>query len=432
MEYAESPVIIDVKGRMVLDSRGNPTVEATVLLEDGSMGTAVVPSGASTGSREALELRDNGKEFGGKGVDKAVANINEALAEVVIGMDAYDQAGIDMAMIEADGTENKSKLGANAILAVSLAVAHAAAKSLGLPLFAYLGGVQGKVLPIPLMNVINGGVHADSGLDFQEFMIVPAGFDNYGDALRAGAEVYQVLKSVLKKQGYRIAVGDEGGFAPTLPNHKAALQVLVEAIQTAGYEPGKQVFLALDAAASEFYDGSTYKYEGKQLSSKDMLAVYEEMVSQYPIISTEDGMAEQDKEGWKLITQSLGSKVLLVGDDVFVTNPAIFTKGVEDGIANAILIKLNQIGTLTETLDVIRTAHLVGYRCIISHRSGETEDTTISHLAVATNAGFIKTGAPARSERVAKYNELLRIQEYLGDSAVYFGKVFPWWKAVKR
>jgi len=388
MEYAESPVVIDVKGRMVLDSRGNPTVEATVLLEDGSMGTAAVPSGASTGTREALELRDNGKEFGGKGVDKAVANINEALAEVVIGMDAYDQAGIDMAMIEADGTENKSKLGANAILAVSLAVAHAAAKSLGLPLFAYLGGVQGKVLPIPLMNVINGGVHADSGLDFQEFMIVPAGFDNYSDALRAGAEVYQVLKSVLKKQGYRIAVGDEGGFAPTLPNHKAALEVLVEAIQTAGYEPGKQVFLALDAAASGFYDGTSYKYEGKQLSSKDMLAVYEEMVSQYPIISIEDGMAEQDKEGWKLITQSLGSKVLLVGDDVFVTNPAIFTKGVEDGIANAILIKLNQIGTLTETLDVIRTAHLVGYRCIISHRSGETEDTTISHLAVATNAGF--------------------------------------------
>jgi len=432
MEYAESPVIIDVKGRMVLDSRGNPTVEATVLLEDGSMASAAVPSGASTGSREALELRDNGKEFGGKGVDQAVANVNEALAEVVIGMDAYDQAAIDMAMIEADGTENKSKLGANAILAVSLAVAHASAKSLGLPLFAYLGGVQGKVLPIPLMNVINGGVHADSGLDFQEFMIVPAGFETYSDALRAGAEVYQVLKSVLKKQGYRIAVGDEGGFAPNLPNHKAALEVLVEAIQTAGYEPGKQVFLALDAAASEFYNGNTYKYEGRQLSSKDMLAVYEEMVSQYPIISIEDGMAEQDKEGWKLITESLGSKVMLVGDDVFVTNPRIFTKGVEDGIANAILIKLNQIGTLTETLDVIRTAHLVGYRCIISHRSGETEDTTISHLAVAANAGFIKTGAPARSERVAKYNELLRIQEYLGDGAVYFGKVFPWWKAVKR
>jgi len=432
MEYAESPVIIDVKGRMVLDSRGNPTVEATVLLEDGSMASAAVPSGASTGSREALELRDNGKEFGGKGVDQAVANVNEALAEVVIGMDAYDQAAIDMAMIEADGTENKSKLGANAILAVSLAVAHASAKSLGPPLFAYLGGVQGKVLPIPLMNVINGGVHADSGLDFQEFMIVPAGFETYSDALRAGAEVYQVLKSVLKKQGYRIAVGDEGGFAPNLPNHKAALEVLVEAIQTAGYEPGKQVFLALDAAASEFYNGNTYKYEGRQLSSKDMLAVYEEMVSQYPIISIEDGMAEQDKEGWKLITESLGSKVMLVGDDVFVTNPRIFTKGVEDGIANAILIKLNQIGTLTETLDVIRTAHLVGYRCIISHRSGETEDTTISHLAVAANAGFIKTGAPARSERVAKYNELLRIQEYLGDGAVYFGKVFPWWKAVKR
>jgi enolase len=283
-----------------------------------------------------------------------------------------------------------------------------------------------------MMNVINGGVHADSGLDFQEFMIVPAGFSTFSEALRAAAEVYASLKTLLKKQGYRIAVGDEGGFAPSLPNHKAALEVLVQAIKDAGYEPGKQVYLALDAAASEFFDGGKYRYEGKELSPKEMLSVYEEMVEGYPIISIEDGMGEQDKEGWKLITESLGNKVMLVGDDVFVTNPKIFAKGVEDKIANAILIKLNQIGSVTETLDVIRTAHLVGYRSIVSHRSGETEDTTIAHLAVASNAGFIKTGAPARSERVAKYNELLRIEEYLGNGAVYFGSIFPWWRAVKR
>ncbi|NPV89110.1 phosphopyruvate hydratase [Coprothermobacteraceae bacterium] len=432
MEYRESPVIVDVKGRMVLDSRGNPTVEATVLLEDGTMGTGTVPSGASTGSREALELRDGGPQFGGKGVSKAVQNVNEILAEVVIGMDAYDQAGIDMAMIEADGTENKSKIGANAILAVSLAVAHAASRSLGVPLATYLGGAQARVLPIPMMNVINGGVHADSGLDIQEFMVVPAGFDTYSDALRAGAEVYQALKSLLKKKGYRIAVGDEGGFAPNLPNHKAALETLVEAISAAGYEPGKQVYLALDPAASEFFEDGKYHYEGRELTPEELVDVYEEMVNLFPIVSIEDGMAEQDKAGWKAITERLGSRIMLVGDDVFVTNPRIFREGVESGIANAILIKLNQIGTVTETLDVIRMAHLVGYRTVVSHRSGETEDTTIAHLAVAAGSGFIKTGAPARSERVAKYNELLRIEEYLGTGALYFGRIFSWWRSVKR
>jgi len=414
--------IIEVKGREVLDSRGNPTVEAEVILEDGTIGVGIVPSGASTGKHEALELRDKDERFGGKGVLKAVRHINEDIAEIIVGRNVFNQRELDLAMIEADGTPQKSRFGANAILAVSIAIAHAAANALGIPLYRYLGGVFGYVLPVPFMNVINGGKHADNNLDMQEFMIVPAGAPSFREALRMGAETYQALKSLLKSKGLSTAVGDEGGFAPDLKTHREALDLLVEAIKKAGYEPGKDIFLAMDPAASEFYSDGKYHLEGREVSPEDLVKIYEEFVRDYPIISIEDGMAEDDLEGWKMLTDALGGKIQLVGDDIFVTNSKIFyEKGISKGIANAILIKINQIGSLSETFDVVHLAYRNGYRAMVSHRSGETEDTTISHIAVALGTGQIKTGAPARSERVAKYNELLRIEEDLGEGAVFLG-----------
>ncbi len=414
--------IVDVRGREVIDSRGNPTVEAEVILEDGTIGVGIVPSGASTGKNEALELRDGDERFGGKGVLRAVRHINEDIAEHIIGMNVFNQRAIDLAMLELDGTKQKSKLGANAILAVSLAVAHAAANALGIPLYKYLGGVNAFVLPVPFMNVINGGKHADNNLDMQEFMIVPAGASSFREALRWGVEVYQSLKSLLKSKGLSVAVGDEGGFAPNLETHEEALDLLVEAIEKAGYRPGEDVFLAMDPAASEFYKDGIYTVGGEKLTPRDLVNLYKEFVDKYPIISIEDGMAEDDLEGWKILTEELGWKIQLVGDDIFVTNKDIFyEKGISQDIANAILIKVNQIGSLTETLDVMHMAKRNGYKAMVSHRSGETEDTTIAHLAVATGCGQIKTGAPARSERVAKYNELLRIEEDLGDGAVFLG-----------
>jgi len=413
-----------VFARAILDSRGNPTVEVEVQTDSGH-GRAAVPSGASTGEHEALELRDNDKKrWMGKGVDKAVDNVNTTLGPSILGLDSLDQSGVDRVLLEADGTPNKGKMGANAILGVSMAVARAAADSVDLPLWRYLGGVQARVLPTPLMNIVNGGVHADSGLEIQEFMVVPAGIASFGEALRAGTEIFHTLKKLLKDKGYTVAVGDEGGFAPKLSTNEEAVQFVVRAIEEAGYKPGKDVFVALDCAASEFFDKKTAKYtfDKKSITREELVAIYEQLSSKYPIISIEDGCAEDDWDGWKLLTQRVGSRIQLVGDDLFVTNVERLRRGIEAGTANAILIKLNQIGSLTETLDCIRVATENGYRSIISHRSGETEDAFIADLAVATNAGQIKTGSLSRSDRVAKYNQLLRIGSELGSAATYAGK----------
>jgi len=415
--------IIDIIGREVLDSRGNPTVEATVVLESGVVVSAIVPSGASTGANEALELRDGDKKrFLGKGVLKAVENINTKIADLLIGEESEDQVRIDRLMIEADGTENKSNLGANAMLAVSLAVARATAIEKEMSLYRYLGGVNAKVLPVPLMNVINGGVHADNELDFQEFMIVPVCGGSFKEALRAGVETFHALKSVLKEKGYSTNVGDEGGFAPALRETKEAIDILMLAIEKAGYTPGEDIFIALDAASSEFYKDGKYLFEKRELTSDDMIILYEEIVGTYPVVSIEDGLAENDWEGWKNLTQALGNKVQLVGDDLFTTNPKIIKEGIKNNIANSVLIKLNQIGTLTETLDAIEMARTNNYTAIISHRSGESEDTFIADLAVATNAGQIKTGSASRTDRIAKYNQLIRIEEELGENAIFKGK----------
>jgi len=419
-----------IVAREILDSRGNPTVEVEVSLEDLSTGRAAVPSGASTGQFEAVELRDGDKLiYGGKSVRKAVENVVEQIQDEIVGFDATDQRLIDNAMIELDGTENKAKLGANAILGVSLAVARAAAESADLPLYRYVGGPNAHILPVPMMNILNGGAHADSNVDIQEFMIAPIGADSFREALRMGAEVYAALKGVLKAKGLSTGLGDEGGFAPNLESNRAALDLILEAIKAAGYEPGKDVCLALDVAASEFEKDGKYTFEGKELSADDMIAIYSEWVDAYPLVSIEDPLNEEDWAGWKSITDKLGSKVQLVGDDLFVTNPVRLKRGIESGTANALLVKVNQIGTLTETIDAVDMAHRAGYKCMMSHRSGETEDTTIADLAVALNCGQIKTGAPARSDRVAKYNQLLRIEEDLDDAAVYAGRsAFPRYK----
>jgi len=419
--------IIDVLAREILDSRGNPTVEVDVILESGALGRAAVPSGASTGEHEAIELRDkDDKRYLGKGVLNAVKNVNDLIADKIIGMDASDQVAVDKMLIDLDGTPNKGKLGANAILGVSLAVAKAAADTLGMPLYKYIGGTNAKVLPIPMMNIINGGSHADNNVDLQEFMIVPAGAANFAQALRMGAEIFHNLKSVLKKKNYNTAVGDEGGFAPDLKSNEEAIEVILEAIEKAKYKAGHDIFLALDPASSEFYDKDKKKYilasEKKELSSEKMVEFYAQWVAKYPIVSIEDGMAEDDWDGWKMITDKLGKKIQLVGDDIFVTNTKILAKGIELGVANSILIKVNQIGTLTETLDAIEMARSAGYTTVISHRSGETEDSTIADLSVATNAGQIKTGSTSRSDRIAKYNQLIRIEESLGNAAIYRGK----------
>ncbi|WP_213951332.1 phosphopyruvate hydratase [Tepidanaerobacter syntrophicus] len=416
--------ILDVFAREILDSRGNPTVEVEVVLEDGTMGRAAVPSGASTGQFEAVELRDNDKNrFGGKGVLKAVQNVNEIIAPELCGMDALDQVAIDKLLIELDGTPNKEHLGANAILGVSLAVAHAAAEFLQVGLYKYIGGANPKVLPVPMMNILNGGKHADNNVDLQEFMIMPVGAKSFAQALQMGAETFHALKKVLGERGLSTAVGDEGGFAPNLASNEEAIKFIVEAIEKAGYTPGKDIYIALDAASSEFYNDGKYELKGENLEydAANLVNYYSRLVEKYPIISIEDGMAEEDWEGWKLLTDALGNKVQLVGDDLFVTNTNRLKRGIEQGVANSILIKLNQIGTLTETLDAISMAERAKYTAIVSHRSGETEDTTIADLVVATNAGQIKTGAPSRTDRVAKYNQLLRIEEELGDTAVYLG-----------
>lgn len=420
--------IIDIYAREVLDSRGNPTVEVEVTLDCGVCGRAIVPSGASTGEREALELRDGDKtRFLGKGVLKAVENVNEVIAPELVGLYADDQVAIDQALLALDGTPFKSKLGANAMLGVSLACANAAAEAYGLPLYRYLGGVNAKVLPVPMMNVVNGGAHADSTVDFQEFFIIPAGFKTFHEALRAGVETFHHLKNVLKARGYVTSVGDEGGFAPSCKGgNTEPLEMIVEAIKAAGYVPGEQIFLGMDVAASEFYNPETKEYDLKKSgqgtkTSEEMIAWYEEMVAKYPIITIEDGLGERDWDGWKKLTERLGDKIQLVGDDLFVTNPSILAEGIKKGIANSILIKVNQIGTLTETLDAIRMAHINGYTTMISHRSGETEDTTIADLAVAVNASQIKTGSASRTDRMAKYNQLLRIEDELGEQAVYEG-----------
>lgn len=411
-----------VYAREVLDSRGNPTVEVEVVLESGALGRAIVPSGASTGAFEAVELRDGDKErYIGKGVLKAVDNVNEIIAPEVEGLDAFDQPGIDGLMIELDGTPNKGKLGANAILGVSLAVARAAADELGLPLFQYIGGVNAKQLPVPMMNILNGGEHADNNVDVQEFMILPVGAESFAEGLRMGAEVFHSLKKVLAAKGLACGVGDEGGFAPNLGSNREALELIVEAIKGAGLEPGKDVMLGMDVAASEMHNDGKYelKGEGKVLTSEEMINLYEGWVNEFPIITIEDGLNEEDWDGWKLLTERLGKKIQLVGDDLFVTNTERLERGIEAGVANSILIKVNQIGTLTETLDAIEMAKRAGYTAVISHRSGETEDTTIADIAVAVNAGQIKTGAPSRTDRVAKYNQLLRIEEIVGESARY-------------
>ena len=419
--------IIDVHAREVLDSRGNPTVEVEVFTESEAYGRAIVPSGASTGEREALELRDNDKSrYLGKGVLKAVENVNTILKDVVIGMDVTNQVEIDHALIEADGTKDKSKYGANAILGISLAVAHAAADYYGLPLYRYLGGFNAKTMPVPMMNVLNGGSHADSSVDFQEFMIMPVGTSSIKEAVRMGSEVFHHLKNVLKAKGQVTAVGDEGGFAPNLEDNEAPLKCIMEAIESAGYTPGKDICIAMDVAASEFYNKETKMYElkksnGGSKTTDEMIAWYEELVSKYPIISIEDGLGERDWEGWKKLTEKLGKKIQLVGDDLYVTNPSILQEGIEKDIANSILIKVNQIGTLTETFDAMELAKKHGYTAVVSHRSGETEDTTIAHIAVAFNAGQIKTGSLSRTDRIAKYNELMRIEEELEESAIYPG-----------
>ena len=420
--------ISEVRAREILDSRGNPTVEVEVLLESGALGRAAVPSGASTGSREALELRDGDKgRYLGKGVTKAVENVNQTIAPEVEGMEATDQAGLDQLLLELDGTPEKKKLGANALLGVSMAVAKAAADEVGLPLYRYLGGVNAKTLPCPMMNILNGGKHADNTVDLQEFMIMPLGARRFSDALRMGAEVFHALRDVLKKKGYNTAVGDEGGFAPDLKTNEEALQLILTAVEKAGYKAGQDIFIALDPAASEFYSEKEKKYilageGGKRLTSEEMVDFWARWVQHYPIVSIEDGMSELDWEGWAALTKKVGGTVQLVGDDLFVTNTAILKEGIDKGIANAILIKVNQIGTLTETLDAILMAHRAGYAAVVSHRSGETEDVTIADLAVATNAGQIKTGSASRTDRIAKYNQLLRIEEDLADTAVYLGK----------
>jgi len=419
-------MIFDVHAREILDSRGNPTVEVEVSLECGAVGRAAVPSGASTGQFEAVELRDGDKSrYLGKGVQNAVANVNEKIAPEVVGMDARDQAAIDKIMIELDGTPNKGNLGANAILGVSLAVAKAAAEAYGLPLYSYIGGTNAKELPVPMMNILNGGEHADNTVDIQEFMIMPVGGKDFHDALRMGAEVFHSLKKVLSEKGYSTAVGDEGGFAPNLNTNEEAIQVIIEAVEKAGYEPGKDILIAMDVAATEmFKDDGLYHFEGEGVTrnTDEMIAFYTDLVNKYPIISIEDPLSEEEWEGWKKITEVLGDRVQLVGDDLFVTNTERLSRGIEMGVANSILVKVNQIGTLTETLDAIEMAKRAGYTAIISHRSGETEDSTIADIAVATNAGQIKTGAPSRTDRVAKYNQLLRIEEALEDVAVYSGE----------
>jgi enolase len=417
--------IVDVHARQILDSRGNPTVEVDVTLEDGSMGRAAVPSGASTGVHEAVELRDGDKSrWGGKGVEKAVRSVNGAIAEEIVGMDAEDQAELDAALIALDGTENKGRLGANAILGVSLATAKAAADALGLPLYRYVGGVEATLLPVPMMNILNGGVHADNGIDFQEFMVMPVGAPNFAEALRCGAEIFHALKGALHQAGFSTSVGDEGGFAPALNTTREALDFIEKAVSAAGYKLGDDVLLAMDPAASEFFRNGRYelKGEGKSLGPAEMADYYAALVSDYPIASIEDGMAEDDWDGWKLVTEKLGGRVQLVGDDLFVTNVKRLEKGIAEGIANSILIKVNQIGTLTETIAAVRLAQSSGYTAVMSHRSGETEDSTIADLAVALSTGQIKTGSLARSDRTAKYNQLLRIEEELGDTARYPGR----------
>ncbi|MBC7246214.1 MAG: phosphopyruvate hydratase [Actinobacteria bacterium] len=415
--------IAGMTAREVLDSRGNPTVEAEVFLEGGAVGRAIVPSGASTGAFEALELRDGDERYGGKGVRRAVENVTGVIAPRLLGMDASRQQEIDGLLLELDGSEDKSRLGANAILSVSLAVAKAAAAACGLPLFRYLGGAAACVLPVPMMNILNGGAHADNNVDIQEFMVVPWGMESFREALRAGAEVYHALRGVLKKMGLRVGIGDEGGFAPDLESNRAALEAIVEAIRAAGYEPGKDVALAVDVAASELFRDGKYVFagEGREFAPGELVDYYRQLVEDFPVALIEDGMSEEDWEGWALLTTRLGARLPLVGDDVFVTNPGRLRRGIEEGVANAILIKLNQIGTLSETLEVMRQARHAGYLCVVSHRSGETEDTTIADLAVATNCGLIKTGAPARTDRVSKYNRLLRIEEMLGGAALYPG-----------
>ena len=419
-------VIEAVYAREVLDSRGNPTVEVEVVLESGSVGRAIVPSGASTGAFEAVELRDGDKgRYLGKGVEKAVANVNEIIAPELEGMDAFDQPAIDALMIELDGTHNKGKLGANAILGVSMAVARAAAEDLGLPLFQYIGGVNAKQLPVPMMNILNGGEHADNSVDVQEFMILPVGAKSFKEGLRMGAEVFHSLKKVLSERGLACGVGDEGGFAPNLGSNREALELIVEAIEKAGYKPGDDVRLGLDVAATEMYNKETKKYvlagEGKELTAEEMVDLYEDWANNFPIVTIEDGLDEEDWAGWKVLTDRLGKKLQLVGDDLFVTNTERLERGIEAGVANSILIKVNQIGTLTETLDAIEMAKRAGYTAVVSHRSGESEDSTIADLAVAVNAGQIKTGAPSRTDRVAKYNQLLRIEEMVGEQARYCG-----------
>lgn len=417
-------IIKDIKAREVLDSRGNPTVEAEVILESGVSGSAIVPSGASTGSKEALELRDGDERYKGKGVLKAVDNINSEIKNALVGLESSDQFEIDSTLIELDGTENKSRLGANAILAVSMATARASANELKVPLYFYLGGKFANTLPVPLMNIINGGVHADNPLSIQEFMIAPYNADSFSEALRMGAEVFHTLKALLKENGFSAAVGDEGGFSPNLRKTQEAIEFILRAIEKAGYVPGDDIYLALDAASSEFYKNGLYYLDGNEFSREDLVGFYSKLVEEYPIFSIEDPMAEEDFEGWTIITNKLGDTIQLVGDDLFVTNPELLINGIENNLANAILIKLNQIGTLSETLDTIRIAKEYGYATIISHRSGETEDNFISHLAVGTNAGQIKTGSLSRSERIAKYNELLRIEEKLGFGAIFAGESF--------
>ena len=419
------PTITDVFAREIMDSRGNPTVEVDVILEDGTLGRAAVPSGASTGMFEAVELRDGDKgRYLGKGVQKAVDNVNEIIAPELVGMEALDQVGIDNMMIELDGTHNKGKLGANAILGVSMAVAKAAAACLGMPLYQYLGGCNAKELPVPMMNILNGGAHADNNVDIQEFMVMPVGATSFAEALRMGAEVYHNLKKVLHDRKLATAIGDEGGFAPNLASNEEALQVIMEAIQKAGYKPGEQVVLALDVASSEMFKDEKYHLEGEGLvkTPAEMVEYYAALAAKYPIVSIEDGMAEEDWDGWKMLTDKLGSKIQLVGDDLFVTNTERLGRGIKAGVGNSILVKVNQIGTLTETFDAIEMAKRAGYTAVISHRSGETEDATIADIAVAVNAGQIKTGAPARTDRVAKYNQLIRIEEELGSVAQYKGR----------
>ena len=421
--------IKSVKAREILDSRGNPTIEVDVALSDGAFGRAAVPSGASTGAFEAAELRDGGERYLGKGVRQAAANIEKLIAPRVVGQNPFEQQVIDKLMIEIDGSPNKSKLGANAILGVSLAVARAAANSKKLPFYTFIGGSDANLLPVPMMNILNGGAHADTNVDIQEFMIVPIGAQTFGESLQWGAEIYHALKSVLKKRGLATSIGDEGGFAPNLESNRAALDLIVEAIGKAGYKPKEEIALAMDVAATEFFKDGKYEFEGSQLSSDEMISYYKSLVDSYPLVSIEDPLSEDDWAGWIQITKDLGSQVQLVGDDLFVTNPERLAKGIKNGAANALLVKVNQIGTLTETLDAVKMAHDAGYRSMMSHRSGETEDTTIADLAVAANCGQIKTGAPARSERVAKYNQLLRIEEELGSRARFAGRAaFPRFK----